>query len=314
MIVIMDAPEALLTDLQIVKEWALNALPLPPLRTNDDYMTIAIEVMNHAHFLLRIGISLAPTDIQADRGVTRRTAIVLGHLVRIHKLYDALRCHAAQRQRDICLILTRLLVESASKAEYLMKAGRSSFRSFVLTSYRPEKEMLEDLRRKSTLRRPLPIERRMVSSVRNNLKEDRLSLKELMANRRWELDGKNFRQILSDLGRDMEYVYGFGSGSHFVHGDWFDLKLHHLRRVNGRYEPDWEGPTPDPRGVCPVTDLCLSSLLAFIRWRRSDPDRVVVPIIQRVLEVTRSLDDAHELSLQRRSEAQGAPNERSADV
>jgi hypothetical protein len=298
MIVSMLAPEQLFNDLQAINDWALGTLPLPRLNTNDDYMTVAIEVMNHAHFLLRIGISLAPTEMQANRGVTRRTAIMLGQLVRIHKLYDALRHHTAQRQRHICVILTRLLVESVSKAEYLMKAKRSSFRSFVLASYKPEKEMLEDLRRKSAGRRLMPIERRMMNSVRNNLKQDGISVKELMANKRWDMDGKNFRQILSDLGQDWGYAYGFGSGSHFVHGDWFDLKWHHLRRVSGRYEPDWDGPTPDPRGVCPVTILCLSCLVAFIKWRRSDPDRVVVPIVQRVSEVAQSLDATHEVSLQ----------------
>jgi hypothetical protein len=302
MVVIMRPPEGLSNDLHAVHDWALRVLALPPLQTNDDYMTVAMELMNRAHFLLRVGISLAPTELQAERGVTRRTAIVLGLLVRIHKLYDALGYHTARKQRDICAIFTRLLVESVSKAEYLMKAKHSSFRSFVLASYKPEKEMLEDLRRKSARRGLLPIERRMLASVRNNLKKDRIPLRELMANRRWELDGKNFRQILSDLGKDGGYAYGFGGGSHYVHGDWFDLKWHHLKKVNGRYEPEWDGPTPDPRGVCPATVLCLSSLIAFIKWRRSDPDQLVIQIIQEVLEVARSLDEAHELSLQRRPE------------
>lgn len=77
-----------------------------------------------------------------------------------------------------------------------------------------------------------------------------------------------------------------------------------MRKVNGRYEPEWDGPIPDPRSVCPVTVLCLSSLIAYIRWRRSDPDQFVVPTIQKVLEVTESLDAAHEHSLQQQSEVQ----------
>jgi hypothetical protein len=294
----MQAPDALFDDLKAIDLWATNALPLPPLVTNDDYMTVAIEIMNHAHFLIRVGISLTPTELHSEKGVTKRTAIVIGHLVRIHKLYNALRYHTAERQRDICMIFTRLLVETVSKVEYLMKAPRRSFRSFVVASYRPEKEMLEDLVQKSAARRPLPIEKRMVASIRRNLREDRISVKELIANRRWDVDGKNFRQILSDLGHEEGYAYGFGGGSHWVHGDWFDLKSHHLEKVDGGYLPRWQSGIPDPRGVCPATILCLTCLTEFIEWNRSDPDRFVVRVIQRLLEVVRRLDAAHELYLQ----------------
>jgi hypothetical protein len=298
MIRIMEIPEALFDDLRQIDLWATNALPLPPLATNDDYMTLAIEIMNNAQFLLRVDISLTPTELQSEKGVTKRSAIVLGHLVRIHKLYNALRYHTTEKQRDMCMILTRLLVETASKAEYLMKARRRSFRSFVLASYRPEKQMLDDLLKKSAARPLLPIERRMIASIKHNLREDRISVKELMANGRWDVDGKNFKQILSDLGHEAGYAYGFGNGSHWVHGDWFDLKSHHLEKVDGRYCPRWQSGVPDPRGVCPATILCLTCLIEFIKWNRSDPNRLVVSIIQKLLDVTHRLDAAHELSLQ----------------
>lgn len=159
--------------------------------------------------------------------------------------------------------------------------------------------MLEDLRKKSALRQLTPIEKRMATSVRRSLKEDRISLKELMANKRWDLDGKNFRQILSDLGLGSVYAYGFGVGSHWVHGDWFDIKRHHLEKIDGKYLPRLESGISEPRGICPATILCLSCLIDFIKWNRSDPNRFVVPIIQKVLETTRRLDAAHELSLQK---------------
>jgi hypothetical protein len=296
---VMQAPGTILDDLRAIDHWATNVPSLSPEATNDDYMTVAMEVMNHAHFLQGVGVLISPTQTRAEKGVAKRSAIVLGHLVRIHKLYDALRYHISTRERDICMLLTRLLVETASKVQYLMKAKRSSFRSFVLASYRPEKEMLQDLLKKSAARRLQPIEKRMAASIRRNLKEDRISLKELMENKRWDLDGKNFRQILSDLSWDSVYPYGFGVGSHWVHGDWFDLKSHHLEKVDGRYRARLESGTPDPRCVYPVTVLCLSCLIDFINWNRSDPDRFIVPIIQKVLEATRLLDVAHELSLQK---------------
>lgn len=161
----MDAPGTVVDRLNEVNDWATGSLPLPPLEANDDYMTLAMEVMNNSYYLLRIAASLTSSDLHAEKGVTKRRAIVLGHVVRIAKLYDALRYHTAKKESDICAIFSRLLVETASKVEYLMKAKKESFRSFVLTSYKPEKEMLDDLRRKNTSRALLPIERRMMAST-----------------------------------------------------------------------------------------------------------------------------------------------------
>ena len=246
-----------------------------------------------------MAISIVPTEIQSEKGLTKRRAIVLGHLVRIYKLYDAFRYHTAKREGDICGIFIRLLVETAAKMEYLMKARATSFRNFVLVSYRPEKEMIADLEQKAASRPLIPIEHRMIGSVRRHLKEDRIPLKELVNNRRWDLDGKNFRQILTDLGKDAGYAYGFGMECHWVHGDWFDLKRHHLRRVSGRYQPKMEQTDPDPQTACPPTILCLSYLIDFVRWNQSAPDKAVRPIIERILNAVKTLDEAHEQWLQR---------------
>lgn len=261
---IMQVPEDILAELHAIDQWA--TIPLSQLTNNDDFMAVAMELMNHAQYLLFVGISLAPTQMQAENGVTRRRAIVLGHLVRIHKLYNALRYHTANKERNICAIFDRLLIETVFRAEYLMKARTNSFRSFVLTSYRPEKQMLDDLRQKSSLRPFEPIERRMMASIKHCLRQDRVSVEELKANKNWDLDGKSFRQILSDLGCERGYAYGFGIGSHWIHGDWFDLRRHHLKRTDGRYRPRWDDDVPDPRGVCPSTILCLS--LKFAKSRK----------------------------------------------
>jgi hypothetical protein len=295
----MDAPDRLYRNLAVVDQWASRMLPLPSLNTNDEFMTLAMEAMNHCQCLIGVAISVVPTEVQSEKGVTKRRAIVLGHLVRIYKLYDALRYHTAKREGDICAIFVRLLVETAAKMEYLMRARATSFRNFVLASYRPEREMIADLQQKAASRPLIPIEQRMIGSIRHHLKQDRIPLKELVNNRRWDLDGKSFRQILTDLGRDAGYAYGFGVGSHWVHGDWFDLKRHHLRRVGGRYQPEMEQSDPDPRTACPLTILCLSYLIDFVRWNRSDPTNALRPIVERVLSAVRALDEAHEEWLQR---------------
>jgi len=266
--------------------------------TNDDFMRFAIEVANHCNYLLRFGAFLVSNEYQAEKGLTKHRAIVAGHLVRLGKLYDAFIGHASRREGDICLIFQRLIVETRTRMAYLMKARKDTFRGFVLMAYRPEKEMLEDLSRKASQRHLIPIEKRMLRSVMHHLKEDRVSIHELNANRRWELDGKNFRQLLADIGDGEGYVYGFGMASHWVHGDWFDLKRHHLEKSGGRYKPKFEQHDPDPRVIYPTIIICLSALIRFIEWNRADRDRAILPTIEKLGTFAQALDLQHEQWLQ----------------
>jgi hypothetical protein len=94
------------------------------------------------------------------------------------------------------------------------------------------------------------------------------------------------------------YSYGFGNGSHFIHGDWRDISMHHVHKIGRYYEPNVEYGVTDPRLVCPVTQLCLQVLRRFLAWHKSDPDGFVRRIIAGVATVNASLDEAHERYLQ----------------
>lgn len=184
----MDAPDELNENLAAIDQWAARMSPLPSLNTNDEFMRLAVEAMNYCQYLIGAAVSIVPTETQSETGTTKRRAIVLGHLVRIYKLFDALRYHTSKRERDICLIFFRLIVETAAKMEYLMKARPSSFKNFVLISYRPEREMMAELRRKSASRPLIAIEQRMMKSVQRHAKEDGISIKRLANIRNWDLD------------------------------------------------------------------------------------------------------------------------------
>lgn len=177
---------------------------------------------------------------------------------------------------------------------YLIKAKPSSFRSFVLTSYKPQKYILEDLAEKAKKRPLIKIEKRIRRKIKSRLKQDRITIKALLANRNRDLDRKNFRQLLKELGKEGKYYYSFGSGSHFVHGDWTDIYLHHLEKTGQYYSPKLCFYTPDPRMACPITLVCLETLYCFIKWNKSDPDKYILTIIEKLGRLFRILDKTHE--------------------
>jgi len=297
-----NPPEfTLLTNLRSIAEWINTHAELPLLETNGAFVGFSVEIMNRTLYLLRTGVVLTQ-EHAVDRGVTRNRAIALGHMVRIMKLYECFWLHARDNRLEICMIFFRLLLETVIRLEYLLTARPSTFRNFVLTSYRPEKEHIADLRQKVKQRPLIPIEKRILGSVAGYLRRDGITQKALLQNRSWDLDGKNFRTLLKDTGsQEWGYSYGFGNGSHFVHGDWRDLTMHHLKRRGGRYLPNPEYKTTDPRPTCAVTTICLRILTRFLRWNRSDRDNFVRPIAEQLDLLNRRLDEAHETYIQQRT-------------
>jgi Family of unknown function (DUF5677) len=285
----------LLSNLQSIREWIDAHRELPVCRDNDEFMTLGVEIMRRAHYLLKVGISLSPSPQVASRGMSKNRAIVVGHLVRLMKLYDCFLLHTCEKHLEICMIFFRLILETAIRLEYLLTAKRATFKSFILTSYRPEKEHLVDLKAKARQRRLTPIEKRILGSVTTHMMRDGIRQKALLMNRSWDLDGKSFRALLQSIGHaDWGYSYGFGNGSHFVHGDWRDIIMHHVRRRGRFYEPKWQYSTPDPRVTGPTTKICLYTLLCYVRWNKCDPDNLLRPIIEELKVLNGRLDAAHE--------------------
>ena len=96
---------------------------------------------------------------------------------------------------------------------------------------------------------------------------------------------------------DSMYSYGFGSASHHVHGDWRDIEYYHLIQDGKYYTPNLSFTEPDPRAVCPITYVCLDSLLKYIQWSKSDPDGIITSAVVKLFQLNRALDEAHENTL-----------------
>ena len=157
---------------------------------------------------------------------------------------------------------------------------RRSCKSFILASYKPEREALKDLKDKERKRTLIPIERRIWRSIMSMLRRDRITQDTLQNNRFWNVDGKNVRAMMRAIKMDEKYAYSFGNGSHFVHGDWIEMRKHHLRRDGRYYSPKMEYTDPDPRVSYPLTNLCLESLLRYLGWSDADPDGMVTSVIE----------------------------------
>lgn len=289
--------DEIIQNLKKIEKWVDFNSPPPDYDTNTEFMKFSVEIMNRCLYLLKTGAASAPDAETAKKGYAKNEAIIVGHMVRITKLYEGVLMHICSHQQELAHIFFRLILETAIRMEYLItsKSPKESFQSFIFISYRPEKEILQDLENKAKQRPLIPIENRMKESIISWLRSDGINEKELFNNTIWNVDGKNFRDIMNLLELDSMYSYGFGNASHQVHGDWFDIAYYHLREEEEQcYTPDLSFTEPDPRSACPITHVCLVSLLKYLKWNKSDPDNLISPIVEKLRELNLALDAAHE--------------------
>ncbi len=210
----------LVENLESISIW-IELLPdIGSLKNEDDFMTLGIEAMNRCLYLMRVGVSLAKTKNESMNGFSKNKAIIVGHMVRLCKLYDGYCLHICKRQLELAGIFQRLIIETEIRMSYLLKKGtKACFDSYILASYRPEKETIADLNEKGRERELSPIEKRIRSTILKRLKEDKISQQKLSKNKVWNTDGKDTRAMLRDLGREYEYPYLFGASSRWVHGN-----------------------------------------------------------------------------------------------
>lgn len=284
--------EKIIKNLDSVKSWLSK--PLPPKRSpDDDYMRYVMEMMSYAHYLINVSASMAPNQVVAERGYTKHRAIVVGHIVRLVKLYHSFTTHIGKRELQIAYIMVRLIYECIIKMEYLFTAKRSTFKSFILTSYRSEKETLENLDLIKSQRPLMNIEKVIIKKIKSRLRKDRIPLRQLKANRNWKLDCKDFKQILISVKKEIDYPFLFGQGSSFIHGNWYEMSIFNLNKKGRYYLPDLEFSDPDPRIALPVTIAALHSSRDFLKWNKSDPEKYVRSIIQTLSERSKLLYDRY---------------------
>lgn len=289
--------EELVRNITSIRAWLDQAPDPESFTTEDSLMKHLVEnVMPRSLYLVRTSVSLAPSEKTATQGYTKHKAVILGHMVRVAKLYDGFCMHVAQRQLELAEIFIRLINETVVRMLYILKCGnqKRAIRSFILTSYKAERQSIKDLKSKKSQRPLIPIEKRMLRSMTRNIREDGITQKELLANKNWKVDGKDVASMLRHLGSEWQYSYGFGGSSRSIHGNWMDMKRRHLTKNGAYYQPKPTFSDPDCRIAAPITIEVLDASLKCLQWSKADPDDFTRGLIVDFIKYIFSLDEYHE--------------------
>ncbi len=82
-----------------------------------------------------------------------------------------------------------------------------------------------------------------------------------------------------------------------VYRNWEDIHSSYLIQKGDAYVPDLSLDKPNPDLGYQLTQICLETLLVYLKWNKSDPDGLIISVALKLRELNLALDDAHRSTL-----------------
>ena len=237
-------------------------------------------------------------------GWTRNEAILAGLLIRGTKIASGFLEAICNNRMELANILQRSLTETMINLKYILTFQSDQlFDDFVIYSLRSEKKLYEIITNNIAERGyEIPIEKRMKRSISRSFEKSGISLNRVNSANKNVWGGSIFKRF-KDLGLAKGYHALFGIQSHFVHGNWQELLMHHLDYQGGKFTPrcDWSPPRPQP--IFAMGYLIGETTIQFLEAfspECNDRDKLRESLRDCVDRINR-VDELHEKYLQRSS-------------
>lgn len=263
--------------------------------SDDEFMRLAVELTKETAAVVSVAACAGHPNKAAD-GIEpwpRNKAVLCGLLVRLSKLFHGLLMATCDRRGELAYVFLRPIFETCVNLTYLQRSGPASFDEYVRFSLRVEKELM-DLVRENIAKRnkvALPIEERMLGSIRSAFESSGVDPATVNADERRPFDGKSIFRRAAAVGLDSAYLAAFSLPSHAVHGNWQDLLQHHLREVDGGFLPEAKWTTPKPQMLEAPCILALEALDGYLEAEFGDAAKNVLnrarDLRDRVLQFSR---------------------------
>jgi hypothetical protein len=270
------------------------------------FEALAFELFKEAGCVVAAGTSVhvRTGEVSGELVFPRNQAICAGLLTRITKFMIAvIQLCASAHRGEVVMALVRSIFESAINLQFLLVKNEDQFYDqFVKFSLAPERELYDVITKNICERdgQALPIEMRMLDSIRRTCELSGITIEETSAKARdW---GGDLRSRLKALGRADSYASFQRIPSHAVHGTWVDLILHHLETKNDGFVSNARWTRTDARILGSTALMVLKALRSYLRaFMAALPE--LNPLYERIddLEIRLlKLDKAHEQWLQDR--------------
>jgi hypothetical protein len=265
--------------------------------TEEDFMSLTVSLMVEVASYSCV----AATTLGASPVWDRDHAAVGGNMVRLFKLLDSLLDQTRRRREEISWILGRLIFETAVNIRYLIADfSKELIDSYVKHALRQERLLFgrvqANIRERGSM---LPIEDRMLKSIRRAASAAGVSLDDVDPTDRRPWGGKNMYQKTQDVGLGDAYLSAFGGGSQNIHGNWNEVYGSNLHWDDAdSFTPNTEWRRPRPQMLIKLALIVVGTIKLYFDFMAGvEVGGHFTPLLSDLHDRIYTLADAHEVYL-----------------
>lgn len=224
---------------------------------------------------------------ECQKKIDKEEAVVGGNLIRLIKLNTSFLQNICEGKLEICYIINRCIAETAINTKFLLIEGEERVkRNYIKNSLITEKELWETIitNVKDRSGDVLPIEERMQRSIQNSFDKSDFDLGEVKRSSKW----KSIKDRANLVAGEMFYSVFYGISSHSIHGNWQDILLNNLKKIEDGFELNLQWNRPRPQIIDGAIILNLDIVKIFCE-RELQNDTTASLIIEKC----KTLNDYH---------------------
>jgi hypothetical protein len=267
-----------------------------------EFVRVAFELLKQAGILVALPVVIRNEG--SKHGWERDDAILVGHLLRMHRLImGSIRQIADGHPGDLQVSTDRQFIDSAATLVYLLEDDGSGerYNAYIFDSLIAERELLAEVERNVEARAgdALPIEERLRASIEETLAAAGVTIDQIPGRRgnKWP----SAKDRIDNLGSGV--YFGYRAGSSVIHGAFGDIEKHYLERVGDRFEVT--GPLPfRPQTLTMMSQMTAYVTSRYMQSRRPDLWQHYGRGVEPFFDEVHQLDELHEdyLTLRRQRE------------
>jgi hypothetical protein len=256
--------------------------------SEDKFMDAYVELLKQTIELIYRVVGLRYCDPEGvPKKIDKEEAVVGGNLIRLIKLNTSFLQNICEGKLEICYIINRCIAETAINTKFLLIEGEERVkRNYIKNSLITEKELWETIitNVKDKSGDVLPIEERMQRSIQNSFDKSDFDLGEVKRSSKW----KSIKDRANLVAGEMFYSVFYGISSHSIHGNWQDILLNNLKKIEDGFELNLQWNRPRPQIIDGAIILNLDIVKIFCE-RELQNDTTASLIIEKC----KTLNDYH---------------------
>lgn len=270
-----------------------NEYPFPTLENLIDeknFIAHLVVAGNRLLFFLKTAASLVPAR-QFDK---LPQGILLGHMVRLAKLYDSFLLLISENRSEAAMFIARAITDTSIKLKFFIRENvdQELCDKFVKSSLSYDKKLWEFVRKKIGTREPEEFEKRILIKIESNFSKTKFKIEDIdfKKDKKWCADLSSLSETVG-LSDAYETMYRLLSGSE--HGSWGHLEQYHLKEEAEFYQPELLPHRPDPQLICAASHMCIAAAMDYAD-HIGITDKTFVQYLEEVLVWFRSISDKYD--------------------